>query len=172
MHAGCAIDWIRASDASTGDRVLLPADLCLRRSPARQTIEPVGALSSGAAAGPSFEAAAIRAILELCERDAAAMWWLGGCRPKRFPLEHPATKVSAELMTRLRQNETARRTILLDITTDTAVPAVAVATVASAAWPGVGPPRRGPRPCRDSRAAATPRSRAGRPRGGSSSRSR
>ena len=25
--------------------------------------------------------------MELCERDAAAMWWLGGCRPKRFGLE-------------------------------------------------------------------------------------
>jgi thiazole/oxazole-forming peptide maturase SagD family component len=126
---GRAIDWINACDASTGESALVPADLCLRRPPTRRAIEPIGALSSGAAAGPSFEAAALRAVLELCERDAAAMWWLGGCRPKRFALEHPATKAGAELIERLRQGETARRTVLLDITTDTGVPAVAAVSV-------------------------------------------
>ena len=73
--------------------------------------------------------AALRAILELCERDAAAMWWLGGCRPKRFPLEHPATRAGAELIERLRQGETARRTMLFDITTDIGVPVVAAVSV-------------------------------------------
>jgi thiazole/oxazole-forming peptide maturase SagD family component len=128
-RAGGTIDWIKASDAATGEFALLPADLCLRRPTARRAIEPVGALSSGAAAGTNFETAALRAILELCERDAAAMWWLGGCRPKRFALEHPATGVGAELLERLRQGETARRTVLLDITTDTGVPVVAAVSV-------------------------------------------
>src|SRR6516165_8804829 len=32
------IDWTRARDASTGERALLPADLCLRRAPERRTI--------------------------------------------------------------------------------------------------------------------------------------
>jgi thiazole/oxazole-forming peptide maturase SagD family component len=123
------IDWINASDASTGSIARLPADLCLRRPPTRRAIEPVGPLSSGSAAGASFEMAALRAILELCERDAAAMWWLGGCRPKCFPLEHPATKAGAELIERLRQGETARRTMLLDITTDNGVPVVAAVSV-------------------------------------------
>jgi thiazole/oxazole-forming peptide maturase SagD family component len=123
------VDWINASDASTGEPALLPADLCLRRPPARRAIEPIGALSSGAAAGPSFETAALRAVLELCERDAAAIWWLGGCRPKRFALEHPVTKVGAELIARLRQGETARRTILLDITADIGVPVVAAVSM-------------------------------------------
>jgi ribosomal protein S12 methylthiotransferase accessory factor len=127
--AGRAIDWINATDASTGELALVPADLCLRRPLTRRAIEPIGALSSGAAAGPSFEAAALRAVLELCERDAAAIWWLGGCRPKRFALEHPVTKAGAELIERLRQGETARRTVLLDITTDTGVPAVAAVSV-------------------------------------------
>ena len=128
-HADRTIDWINASDASTGGIALLPADLCLRRPQTRRVIEPVGALSSGAAAGPSFETAALRAVLELCERDAAAMWWLGGCRPKRFALEHPATKTGAELIERLRQGEAARRTMLLDITTDTGIPVVAAVSV-------------------------------------------
>jgi ribosomal protein S12 methylthiotransferase accessory factor len=128
-RADRTIDWINASDASTGDIALLPADLCLRRPPTRRAIEPVVALSSGAAAGPSFETAALRAVLELCERDAAAMWWLGGCRPKRFALEHPTIKAGAELIERLRQGEAARRTLLLDITTDNRIPVVAAVSV-------------------------------------------
>lgn len=124
-----AIDGINAIDAATGEAALLPADLCLRRSPERMVIEPVVALSSGAAAGPSFEAAALRAILELCERDAAAMWWLGGRRPKRFATEHPATIAGAELIAQLRQGETARQTMLFDITTDSDVPAVAAVSL-------------------------------------------
>jgi len=128
-NADRPIDWVRAADASAGDIAFLPADLCLRRPSTRQVIEPVGALSSGAAAGPSFEMAALRAVLELCERDAAAMWWLGGRRPKRFALEHPATRAGAELIERLRQGETARRTMLLDITTDIDVPVVAAVSV-------------------------------------------
>jgi len=128
-RADRTIDGINALDLSTGKFALLPADLCLRRPPSRRAIEPVVALSSGAAAGPSFETAALRAILELCERDAAAMWWLGGCRPKRFALEHPATKAGAELIERLRQGQTARRTALLDITTDIGVPVVAAVSV-------------------------------------------
>jgi ribosomal protein S12 methylthiotransferase accessory factor len=128
-RADRTIDWINASDASTGDIALLPADLCLRRPPTRRAIEPVVALSSGAAAGPSFETAALRAVLELCERDAAAMWWLGGCRPKRFALEHPTIKAGAELIERLRQGEAARRTLLLDITTDNGIPVVAAVSV-------------------------------------------
>ena len=127
--AGNPIDWIRALDASTGRAALLPADICLRRRPGRRAIEPVGALSSGAAAGPNFESAALRAVLELCERDAAALWWLGGRRPQRFALEHPATTAAAALIERLRQGTTTRRTLLLDITTDNGVPAVAAVSM-------------------------------------------
>ena len=57
------------------------------------------------------------------------MWWLGGCRPKRFALDHPAIRAGAELIARLRQGETARRTLLLDITTENGVPAVAAVSM-------------------------------------------
>lgn len=126
---GRTIDWIKATGASTGGIALLPADLCLRRSPTRRAIEPVAALSCGVAAGATREAAALHAILELCERNAAAMWWLGGCRPKRFAPDHPATIAAAALIDRLRQGETTRRTVLLDITTDNDVPVVAAVSV-------------------------------------------
>jgi ribosomal protein S12 methylthiotransferase accessory factor len=53
------------------------------------------------------------------------LWWLGGCRPKRFALDHPATMAGAELIRRLRQQESGRQTLLLDITTDNGIPVVA-----------------------------------------------
>ncbi len=126
---GKAVDWVEARAASTRRPALLPADICLRRPPAKRVIEPIGPLSSGVAAGPTFEAAALRAVLELCERDAAALWWLGGRRPRRFPLEHSANQAGTGLIERLRGGETTRSTLLLDITSDVEVPTVAAVSL-------------------------------------------
>jgi ribosomal protein S12 methylthiotransferase accessory factor len=82
------------------------------------------------AAGPDFGSAAVRAALELCERDAAALWWLGGRPPRAFSLEHPATVAGAPLIERLRQGRTVRRTRLLDITTDLGIPTIAAVSIA------------------------------------------
>lgn len=122
---GRSIDWVAAVEASTGNRALLPADLCLRRRAGRRALKPVGALSSGAAAGADRAGAALRAVLELCERDAAALWWLGGKRARGLPLEHPAFVSSLALIRRLRQGEKLRYTQLLDITTELGVPVIA-----------------------------------------------
>jgi len=119
------IDWVEARSVTTAETLALPADLCLRRAPERRFIDPVGALSSGVAAGPDFASAAVRGALELCERDAAALWWLGGRPPKAYPLEHPASIAGTELIRQLRQHRTDRRTLLLDITTDLGIPSVA-----------------------------------------------
>ena len=119
------IDWVEARSTTTAEIVALPADLCLRRAPERRFIDPVGALSSGVAAGPDFASAAARGALELCERDAAALWWLGGRPPKAFPVEHAANLAGTELIRQLRQGGTDRRTLLLDITTDLGIPSVA-----------------------------------------------
>jgi ribosomal protein S12 methylthiotransferase accessory factor len=123
------LDSIHARDAIAGHLVLLPADICVRRQHQRRAIEPTWALSSGVAAGPTLKAAAARAVLELCERDAAALWWLGGRPPKSFPAGHPASETGSALLERLRQGETSRRSLLLDITTDLAVPVVAAVSV-------------------------------------------
>jgi ribosomal protein S12 methylthiotransferase accessory factor len=119
------MDWVLALDVVDRHPVLLPADICLRRQHQRRAIEPTWALSSGVAAGPSFAAAAARAVLELCERDAAALWWLGGRLPTSFPAGHPASETGVALLARLRQGETSRQSLLLDITSDLAVPTVA-----------------------------------------------
>jgi ribosomal protein S12 methylthiotransferase accessory factor len=104
---------------------LLPADLCLRRPPDRREIEPPFPLSTGSAAGTSWDAAALHGMLELIERDAASLWWRGGNRGGSIPPQHEAHLMAAALLPRLRQNATGRRSWLLDITSDIGVPCVA-----------------------------------------------
>ena len=63
------IDWIRATRLADQSSVLVPADLCLRRPPSRQSLPVTAPLSIGCAAGPTFEAAVLHALLELIERE-------------------------------------------------------------------------------------------------------
>ena len=114
----------RLTDHSEAE-VLLPADLCLRRPPDRREIEPPFPLSTGSAAGTSWDAAALHGMLELIERDAASLWWRGGNRGGSISPQHEAHIMAEALLPRLRQNATGRRSWLLDITTDIGVPCVA-----------------------------------------------
>ena len=104
--------------------VLLPADWCLRRPPGQQRLRPRTALSVGVAAGPTFDWAASRALLELIERDAASLWWMGGRRGKAVPLDHPAMAEIRRLVGTLRQHAQDRRSWVLDLTTDIGIPVV------------------------------------------------
>jgi thiazole/oxazole-forming peptide maturase SagD family component len=117
------IAWTRAHDETTGQPVIIPSDLCLRRDPHVRAIEPIGALSSGCAAGPALDAAKLRATLELIERDAAALWWYGGRQPG--PVASHVQAAGEALLAALRQGATPRRTTLLDLTTELAVPVIA-----------------------------------------------
>lgn len=123
-RADAGLSWYRATRITDGDEVLLPADLCLRRPPARQQIKPPFALSTGSAAGTSWDDAALHGLLELIERDAAALWWRGGRRGKLIPAGHEAQSAAQARLSRLRQDVTTRRSWLLDITTDIGVPCV------------------------------------------------
>jgi ribosomal protein S12 methylthiotransferase accessory factor len=105
--------------------ILLPADLCLRRSPAQQQVKPPFPLSTGSAAGRSWDDAALHGMLELIERDAASLWWQGGNRGKLIPPGDQAHTMAEALLKQLRQTVSARRSWLLDITTDVGVPCVA-----------------------------------------------
>ena len=112
---GGQLDGVGAVEAHSRAVSLLPADLCLRRAPGRCSVEPVGPLSAGVAAGPTHEAAALRAVLELCERDALALWWLGGRPARRFADHHPATLCGRAMIDRLRSGVPGRATRLLDL---------------------------------------------------------
>jgi len=116
----------RATRLTDGSEVLLPADICLRRPPAQRELLPPFPLSTGSAAGPSWEAAQLHGLLELIERDAASLWWRGGRRGRSIPPREEADVMSRVLLRQLRGSDTpSRRTWLLDITTDVGVPSVA-----------------------------------------------
>ena len=119
------LSWYRATRLSDGGEVRLPADLCLRRPPAQQEVNPPFPLSTGSAAGTSWDAAALHGMLELIERDAASLWWQGGNRATSIPSGHEAQTMAVELLAQLRRGVSARRSWLLDITTDIGVPCVA-----------------------------------------------
>jgi ribosomal protein S12 methylthiotransferase accessory factor len=80
---------------------------------------------TGCAAAPSIAQASLAALLELIERDAAALWWLGGRQPHAVSAEIVASSAVADLIIKLRAGCAERRTSLLDITTDLGVPCVA-----------------------------------------------
>jgi ribosomal protein S12 methylthiotransferase accessory factor len=117
--------WMPVRRLRDGATTWVPAGLCFRR-PGATAPWP---LSIGCAAGPSADAAALHGLLEVVERDAAALWWRGGRRPRPLALEHPALAGAAALLARLRQGSAGRRSWLLDITTDLGVPVVAAVSV-------------------------------------------
>jgi ribosomal protein S12 methylthiotransferase accessory factor len=121
--------WVRGRVLATGGDCLIPADWCLRRRQPGPLAIPGAALSTGCAAGPSFEAAAARALLELVERDAAALWWIGGRRPRPVAADSAAMAEATQLLAGLRQDNKERTTWLLDIATDLDIPALAAVSV-------------------------------------------
>jgi ribosomal protein S12 methylthiotransferase accessory factor len=126
---GRALGWVAGMGLADGRRVLVPADLCLRRPRHRRALALTSPLSTGCAAGPTPEAARLRALLELVERDAVALWWIGGQRARPLALEAPALQAAIELVAVLRQGRLERTSWLLDITTDLGIPSVAAVSI-------------------------------------------
>ena len=124
MSSRPKLSWHRAVRLSDRREVFLPADLCLRRPSAAQEFAPPFPLSIGSAAGTSWEGAALHGLLELIERDAASLWWHGGKQGRAVASDVEAS--TQALLAELRAGAPApRRSWLLDITTDTGIPAVA-----------------------------------------------
>jgi thiazole/oxazole-forming peptide maturase SagD family component len=123
------VDWLRATSADGSRTSLMPADLCLRRSERRRKLTLRGPLSTGCAVGRSRAEAALRAILEVVERDAVALWWHGGRRGRPVPPDGAIARDAAELLARLRAGQGGRIAWLLDITTDVGVPTFAALSV-------------------------------------------
>jgi ribosomal protein S12 methylthiotransferase accessory factor len=115
--------WTTAADLADGRPVRVPVDICFRRPAAQRDIDPPWPLSSGCAAGPDHLSATLHGLFELVERDAVSLWWRGG-RPGRLP----PSGAGAAVLARLRGGSSQRRTWLLDITNDTAIPAVVAAS--------------------------------------------
>jgi ribosomal protein S12 methylthiotransferase accessory factor len=80
-----AIPWLQGKDAATAEPVLVPALLCLLRMTATNPQEMFTVpVSTGLAAGPNWNAAALSGLLEVVERDAFALHWLMRRPPLRL----------------------------------------------------------------------------------------
>lgn len=119
------IAFVPARRLSDQAQAWFPADLCYRRHVSEQDFAAPLKLSTGCAAGATFEMAALRAVLELIERDAMSLWWRGGRRARPIAGDSEAGRGAAELLAQLRQGQHERECWLLDITTDVGIPAVA-----------------------------------------------
>jgi ribosomal protein S12 methylthiotransferase accessory factor len=131
LRPDAELSWHRVTRVTDRREVLLPSDLCLRRPLDQREIRPPFPLSTGSAAGTSWHAAALHGLMEVIERDAASLWWWGGNRGRSIPPQHEAHIMAQALLARLRQNASARRSWLLDITTDIGVPSVAAVSCAT-----------------------------------------
>jgi ribosomal protein S12 methylthiotransferase accessory factor len=115
------LQWIEARPLSGALPILIPAALCYRNVQDAHGHAPRVKLSSGCGAGGSREGALLHGLLELVERDAVALWWLGGRPAARLP----DTDNLAALRRALRREASGRIIWLLDITTDLGIPCIA-----------------------------------------------
>ncbi len=127
---GATLDlpWVSATTLG-GQPTLVPADWCLRRAEPGPLAISGSALSTGCAAGRTFGEAAARALLELVERDAASLWWIGGQRAKLIGSDSSVMQDAAPRLGVLRSGCAERTTWLLDITTDLGIPVIAALSV-------------------------------------------
>ncbi|MEO7735287.1 MAG: TOMM precursor leader peptide-binding protein, partial [Kofleriaceae bacterium] len=69
------IDWTPAWSLGQRARRYVPLAYCYAEAPAETGTAFVGPCSNGVAAGTCLEEAVLQGLLELVERDAAAVWW-------------------------------------------------------------------------------------------------
>ncbi len=119
---GESLDWMPAKRLSDQADVLVPVGICLRRANNGITQALPFAISTGCAAGPTHDAAVLSALLEVVERDAVSMWWVGGRQGAQVSLETVELSGSGDMISHLRQGKTERHTWLLDITTKFDIP--------------------------------------------------
>jgi bacteriocin biosynthesis cyclodehydratase domain-containing protein len=117
-----AIDWVHAISLLDGRPRLVPAAYCYFGHPdLRHGF--CGADSNGCAAGNSFTEALAFGMLELIERDAAAIWWFNRLWQPAIDLDKFALSLVEDLR---RKYESERRTFwAIDLTTDLEIPVIA-----------------------------------------------
>ncbi|MDI1433259.1 TOMM precursor leader peptide-binding protein [Polyangium sorediatum] len=75
LDASTRIDWTPGWSLSKRERRYVPLAYCYAEAPAESGTAFCGPCSNGVAAGTCLEEALLQALLELVERDAAAIWW-------------------------------------------------------------------------------------------------
>lgn len=118
-------DRVRALRLHDGAAVAAPADRCLRRPGIAAAAPPPMRLGLGCAAGRTIEEARLRAVLELVERDAAALWWRGGRAARPLDAAAPGLDAAFAAVARWRGGLARRTMVFGDLTTELGVPVVA-----------------------------------------------
>ncbi len=112
-------DWTPAWSLTHNETRYLPAAYCYLRYPAEPRHRYCRADSNGCAAGNVIEEAILQGLLELVERDAAALWWYSRARRPGLARAALADALPAAQYALARAG---RPTHLLDITTDLRIP--------------------------------------------------
>jgi ribosomal protein S12 methylthiotransferase accessory factor len=135
LSPGTPIDWARGFWLDTRREVLVPALPTYFNYPAPPEEHFCEVTSNGLAAGPTLDAAALSAALELCERDAFMITWLARLPGRRVLLD---ASVSAEAREAARQlEERGVRVELYLLDAGVGVPAIACVGYGDGErWPG------------------------------------
>lgn len=120
QQAARSSSWLSGVSQATEETYDVPSELCLR-----QLGQNTQGMSTGCAAGQTKEQATLSALLEIIERDAAAMWWEGGGSPRPISLEAIVEAKLEDLYTQAGRRCDTKSTLILDITTDMNIPCVA-----------------------------------------------
>jgi ribosomal protein S12 methylthiotransferase accessory factor len=118
------IDWLPGRALTHGTECMVPADLCLvrPRDPAQPPLST--SVSLGCASGATNEQAMASGLLELIERDAAALWWLASRPPRLVAMETLEQAGVLALVQKVRRGTATRRSWFLDITSELGIPCV------------------------------------------------
>jgi ribosomal protein S12 methylthiotransferase accessory factor len=81
------IDWIPAWSLTRDQRRYVPLAYCYWEAPSESGTSFFAPCGNGVAAGTCLEEALLQAVLELVERDAAAIWWYNEIRRPAVDLE-------------------------------------------------------------------------------------
>lgn len=115
--------WIEAHSLNDDHLTGFPSELVLRSTPKKQKSKRLTE-STGIAAGPTYEAATISALLEVVERDAVALWWYAGAPACRLNPSLELFEFAQSLLCEFRPNS-PRASWLLDLTSDLQIPVFA-----------------------------------------------
>lgn len=130
------IDWIRGCWLDTGAPVWVPALPTYFDFHANPEERFCQVTSSGLAAGAGFEDAALRAVLELVERDAFMICWLAGRPGRRVLLDETLEPGAHEVVRQLRERGVEVELLLLDV--GLSIPTVMCLGLGDGKrWPGV-----------------------------------
>lgn len=122
------ISWTSAWSLTAGEPRLLPTSYCYLEYREPEVAPFCLGDTNGCAAGSTIEEAILQGLLEVIERDAAAIWWYN--RIRRDGVEVPPAFVA-------RYAELGRTIDLVDITVDNGVPVIAAVSAEAGDLTGV-----------------------------------